>query len=90
MKREIEKRLAKLDALENGGVDNWEFYSEALSDYFSIYERVEKIERFVDEILEICSKNCEEPAGRGAGYGIRVEAQHEVLRLALDKIKELK
>lgn len=26
------RTLAKLDALERGGVDNWEFYDEALTD----------------------------------------------------------
>ena len=27
-------RDEKLSALENGGVDNWEWYGEALKDYF--------------------------------------------------------
>ena len=28
--REMEKRIAILDALEAGGVDNWEWYGESL------------------------------------------------------------
>jgi uncharacterized protein YlxW (UPF0749 family) len=28
---EVQKRLAKLDALEAGGVDNWEWYGECMS-----------------------------------------------------------
>lgn len=35
---EIEKSLKKLEALENGGVDNWEWYGEALSEWFEKYK----------------------------------------------------
>ena len=31
---ELSDRNEKLTALENGGVDNWEWYSESLKDYF--------------------------------------------------------
>lgn len=35
---EIEKALDKLYALEMGGVDNWEWYDEALSDWHEQYQ----------------------------------------------------
>lgn len=35
---EINKRLDKLQALENGGVDNWEWYCEALSAWGEKYD----------------------------------------------------
>ena len=31
----------KLTCLENGGVDNWEWYSESLKDYFATQEEDE-------------------------------------------------
>ena len=34
---EEDKRLAKLAALEAGGVDNWEWYDTALEDWFNKY-----------------------------------------------------
>jgi hypothetical protein len=31
----------KLTCLENGGVDNWEWYSESLEDYFAAHDEDE-------------------------------------------------
>lgn len=31
------KRDDKLQALENGGVDNWEWYSDSLADFYKEY-----------------------------------------------------
>lgn len=39
--KEIERKLAKLAALEAGGVDNWEWYDEALKEYRATIERDE-------------------------------------------------
>lgn len=36
-RKESEKDLDKLNALEIGGVDNWEWYGEALSEWFDKY-----------------------------------------------------
>ena len=33
----------KLSALENGGVDNWEWYSESLADYYAEKEKDEQV-----------------------------------------------
>lgn len=66
------RRLSKLDALEAGGVDNWEWYGEALKEWFAENEKIELAESFVDELCEIICCDCkiEQPAGQGAGYGI--------------------
>ena len=37
--RELERAERKLDALERGGVDNWEWYGEALNDFWAQEER---------------------------------------------------
>lgn len=41
---ELENRDEKLSALEAGGVDNWEWYAESLSDYFNNIEEEEEEE----------------------------------------------
>lgn len=69
----IARRLAKLDALEHGGVDNWEWYDEALKDWYAENENIEKAEAIVDMIFDEIIMFIEEPAGRGAGYGIKDE-----------------
>lgn len=35
---ELQKRDFMLSCLESGGVDNWDWYSESLKDYFERYE----------------------------------------------------
>lgn len=66
------RRLAKLDALEAGGVDNWEWYGESLKDWFAENEKIEQAEKFIDNLLEVICTECsiDEPAGRGCGYGV--------------------
>lgn len=83
------RRLEKLDALEAGGVDNWEFYDEALTEYKNTVEKEQKVEKFMENIFEILSGQIEEPAGRGCGYGIREEGQKEAIDFAMKQIKEL-
>jgi len=38
---ELLKKSRKLRALENGGVDNWEWYDESLTKYYDDEERRE-------------------------------------------------
>lgn len=83
------RRLAKLDALESGGVDNWEFYDEALDDYIKTIQKEEDIEKFMENLFEIICMEIKEPAGHGYGYGIREEGQEEAIQYALKKIKSL-
>lgn len=35
--KDLEMSEAKLTALENGGVDNWAWYSESLKDFYKEY-----------------------------------------------------
>jgi hypothetical protein len=37
--QQLKKDQFKLQCLENGGVDNWEWYSESLTDYFDRYPK---------------------------------------------------
>ena len=47
------RRLSKLDALEAGGVDNWEWYDKSLKEWYAENEKIELAENFVNELCEI-------------------------------------
>jgi hypothetical protein len=84
--KEIERRLALLDALEAGGVDNWEGYdfaTEELRKQAAIEERCEEI---MESICEILSQGVEEPAGRGAGYGFKTDNYCEALDILVKAV----
>lgn len=88
--KDIERKLAKLAALEDGGVDNWDFYDESLKEYRATIERDEMAESLVDEICEALCEAVEEPAGRGCGYGFRGAGIETAVQIVLAKVKEFK
>lgn len=71
--KELLRDQAKLNALEAGGVDNWEFYYEALSGYRATVELEEKVEETVQELAAIILEGVYEPSERGGGYDTRDE-----------------
>lgn len=65
------RQIEKLEALERGGVDNWEGYGESLADWFAENEVEEALDAFVEEVNDILvDAEVDEPAGRGWGYDI--------------------
>ena len=83
--KKLERAEMKLQALEQGGVDNWEFYSEALNEYSNTIELEENIEEVLTEI-EVALL----PSERGAGYCSTDEARDEafnILKNFVDKLK---
>lgn len=76
---ELERNNRKLKALEQGGVDNWEWYSESLKHFFREEAQEEILNYAVDNILEfLCGEaSIYEPAGRGAGYTIELDKSNE-------------
>lgn len=81
--KELERAFSKLQALENGGVDNWEWYGESLKDWRKENELEELFENTYEELLEILAEaHVEEPAGRGCGYSITPDekAVHNLLK----------
>lgn len=90
MDNNIERKLAKLAALEAGGVENWEWYDESLKEYRATIEKEEMAEEFVQELLEMLCTEIDEPAGRGCGYGFSEKGQDAAVRLILNKVKEFK
>lgn len=89
--KKIQRQLDKLAALEAGGVDNWEWYDEALKCWQEENEKEELAEEFLDEILSLICSDCkiEEPAGRGAGYGIsHTEPLLDLIMRRVEKFKD--
>jgi len=79
---------SKLQALENGGVDNWEFYVEALGEYFKEKKRGELIDQFIQDLGDVLvDAKIDEPADRGAGYSIEFNEQ-DVKKLVANLIRE--
>lgn len=85
---ELEDKEYKLNCLEAGGVDNWEGYSFSLESYFKEKEKEEQIDDCLEEIGEVLVGNIEEPAGSGAGFGIREEGMQQIKRLLKNLLKE--
>lgn len=93
----LERAQAKLQALEAGGVDNWEWYSESLKEFRQEEELDELIAKHVDNICQTVAEDCtvEYPSCREAGVAIMfpdgVEEQIEkCIRKFLQEASELK
>lgn len=88
--KELERIEMKMRALEAGGVDNWDFYGEALTKYHEEIKNEDKIEEAFNDILESLCSAIEEPAGRGCGYGFRPKEADKSFKILKDLIKEIK
>ena len=69
---ELERNSRILEALQQGGVDNWEWYGESLKDFRKEEELDDLISQYTDDILQVCSEegDVEYPAGRECGHSI--------------------
>jgi hypothetical protein len=89
---ELREAQEKLNALEAGGVDNWDGYDFAMEPIRKREENKKFLESIVGEIFEVAGEHIEEPAGHGCGYGIGQAAYDTaiaVLEKNLAKLKEL-
>jgi hypothetical protein len=77
---ELERAERKLEALEAGGVDNWEGYSDSLHEYAAEEMINEEAGALLDVICELLCQGVYEPSESGAGVAFRPE--DEVLALA--------
>lgn len=87
--KEQERRLAKLDALEAGGVDNWGNYDFAMEELDKIIARDEAIETCLEEIEVALLEDVYEPSERGAGFCSTQKGRVEAERLLRDFLKTL-
>lgn len=88
--KELEKAEAKLNALENGGVDNWEWYDQAMTSYNDSVELEEKCEELLEEIECALLVGVYEPSERGAGFAASDDAREQTLDILILFAKELK
>jgi len=88
--KELEKAEAKLNALESGGVDNWEWYDQAMTPYLESIELEEKVESLLEDIECTLFVGIYEPSESGAGFAASDEARQQTLELLINFANELK
>jgi len=65
---DLESAMRKLNALEAGGVDNWEWYDESMKVIRAEDELSDKLSDIWESITDLISESAYEPSGRGAGF----------------------
>ena len=88
--KELERKEAKLLALENGGVDNWGFYDEALEEYNNTIELDERTEQLLNEIETVLFSGAYEPSKRGAGWTTTTECSEQALIILKKGIENIR
>ncbi len=83
---ELEKAEAKLTALENGGVDNWEWYGEAMDALLKQQEFDAEVDATFDELVGELMSGAYEPSERGAGFAPSDDGFESALKLFKDFI----
>ena len=85
--KQLERMEAKLNALESGGVDDWDFYDDALEQYHLENEMEERICNLITALSETFGECAYEPSERGAGIAfddgveasiVEIFTQHKV------------
>jgi len=70
------RQIAKLYALEAGGVDNWEWYDESLKCWNYENELAELSSEMIDSINDFLAEaDVDQPAGTGCGYSITFDEE---------------
>jgi hypothetical protein len=72
--KELERAELKLRALENGGVDDWTYYDDAMKEVQAQIEIEDGLEELFHEIEAALSEGAYEPSERGAGFAFTTEA----------------
>ena len=86
--KETERKLAKLAALEAGGVDNWEGYDFALKDWWKENKHEENCQEVFSDICAILCDGCYEPSERGAGFAFDEKSMEIAFEFLKNKVKE--
>lgn len=70
----MQRQIAKLAALEAGGVDNWEFYGDSLEEWHKENEVDELLQAAVDAMNDLNAEaRVTQPAGSGCGFAIEFD-----------------
>lgn len=86
---ELEDVEEKMNCLEAGGVDNWEFFGLSLKKYWEKKDRAELLKTKYTELLEILCGGIIQPAGSGCGFGFADNVLEEGERLFIKTIEGL-
>lgn len=81
--RELQLAERTLNALEAGGVDNWEGYSYAMAEIKAQSDKEEAKLKVLDEIMEVLAQGVDYPAGREAGAGFTQNVIEEAQMIIL-------
>ncbi len=85
---ELERKERKLEALEAGGVNNWEWYSESLKGYYEDEQHNENVSNLIDELSDVFGSCAYEPSERGAGIAFNDDTHAEVAAVLINfKVK---
>lgn len=79
--KKLERMEAKLNALEAGGVDNWEWYGESLKEYNLENEIEEKIYSLILDLEQAFGECAYEPSERGAGIAFNDDVASDVIKI---------
>jgi hypothetical protein len=81
--QELKDKEELLDALYTAGVDDWEWYGDAVGEINQRKqkeeERVAICNHILEQIEEILCEGIDQPAGVGCGYGFMEGAQRDAL-----------
>ncbi len=80
----------KLSCLESSGVDNWDYYGDALAEYEREIELEDQTEEAFQEILLILSEGAYEPSGKGAGVAFSSNSEQAAYDLFFTLINNSK
>ena len=86
--KEIARRLSKLDALEAGGVDNWEWYGASLEQWFKENQHEENCQQVFDELCSLLCEGAYEPSERGAGIAFNDKSMEVAFEFLKKNVKE--
>jgi len=86
----LKRSATKLHALEVGGVDNWDFYGEAMEKVFEEEEKERAIDSLLDDLECALLIGAYEPAGRGCGFSSSDDGRRAALKILTSFIGELK
>jgi len=86
----MQRELSKLRALEAGGVDNWDNYGYALTEWFKENEVDELLDNIIQDMNDVLvDAEVDQPAGQGCGCSI-VFNEDSMKKLLIYRLKEYK
>lgn len=79
---DINRRLKKLKALEDGGVANWAMHDIVLAEWQRTVDLEDSVQEMINDINDILTEaDIDQPAGSGCGYAISFDEKAMAKRL---------